>query len=421
MKPSFRSFLSSGRAGIKFGPLRSSQEVDYKLVFKHPRSFWFLLIFGAFASIFVAVEVTVLNQAIDSWQKSDSLFSLIFALFTTFWLIGWSVGVFILVTIFIIAAFGRQALLVHSGKIDWFVGIPGLGFRLSAKASEVTETSLIDAKKNELFSKGQQFLIKTDDGNETRFGSNLTRHDLLQLQSAIKANRTLESNLGNVEYPTDTTDAKPLKMASAPTQQHEPVTLSSTSVILLLLANLIPIYGVLAYGWDIGQIMILYWAETGIIVLYNVFKAMAKSPILGFFTSLFTLAHSGGFMAVHFLFIWILFVKGVGQAGDFSKTELSEVWLYLQSLWPALLALTISHGFSFKHNFLDRYENSNQPFNQDKGLYSRIIMMHLTIIFGGFLVMLLGHAIYALLLLIVMKIWVDVASHMKLHNKGKEK
>jgi uncharacterized membrane protein YesL len=42
--------------------------------------------------------------------------------------------------------------------------------------------------------------------------------------------------------------------------------------------------------------------------------------------------------------------------------------------------------------------------------------MHVTIIFGGFLVMALGSTLPALILIIGLKLWTDLYSHLKEHG-----
>ena len=47
--------------------------------------------------------------------------------------------------------------------------------------------------------------------------------------------------------------------------------------------------------------------------------------------------------------------------------------------------------------------------------YKRIFVMHLTIIFGGWLVMLLKTPVQALVLLIALKTYVDFRAHVREH------
>ena len=45
--------------------------------------------------------------------------------------------------------------------------------------------------------------------------------------------------------------------------------LECPSVIFLIVINLIPLIGVVAFGWNVGFLMLIYWMETVIIGLFN--------------------------------------------------------------------------------------------------------------------------------------------------------
>jgi hypothetical protein len=58
-------------------------------------------------------------------------------------------------------------------------------------------------------------------------------------------------------------------------------TARSRSAILLLLANAIPIVGVLFFGWSLFTILVLYWLENGIVGFWNVPKiVLAQGSII---------------------------------------------------------------------------------------------------------------------------------------------
>jgi hypothetical protein len=46
-------------------------------------------------------------------------------------------------------------------------------------------------------------------------------------------------------------------------------TATSRSAVVLLVANLIPLVGVLFFGWSLLTILVLYWLENGIVGLWN--------------------------------------------------------------------------------------------------------------------------------------------------------
>jgi hypothetical protein len=134
------------------------------------------------------------------------------------------------------------------------------------------------------------------------------------------------------------------------------------------------------------------------------------------FVAPFFAGHFGGFMAVHFLFIYTLFVKQ-SQAESVSGDNLAEVAELFIVLWPALLALFISHAFSFFINFLSRREYQGKTVNdQMTEPYGRIIFMHLVLIIGGGLSMVLGNPAPVLLIVLVLKIFFDVRAHLKQHS-----
>ena len=118
-------------------------------------------------------------------------------------------------------------------------------------------------------------------------------------------------------------------------------------------------------------------------------------------------------MAIHFLFIYMLFVRGP-DAGNASGVELAEVAQLFIILWPALAALFASHAFSFFTNFLGRQEYRGRTLNdQMTEPYNRIIFMHLVLIFGGGLTIILGELTPVLLVVISLKIFFDVKAHLK--------
>jgi len=49
----------------------------------------------------------------------------------------------------------------------------------------------------------------------------------------------------------------------------------TSSAIFLILANVVPIFGVLYWGWDATAILVLYWLESVIMGLLNVPKILA--------------------------------------------------------------------------------------------------------------------------------------------------
>ncbi|MCZ6616582.1 MAG: DUF6498-containing protein, partial [Gammaproteobacteria bacterium] len=119
------------------------------------------------------------------------------------------------------------------------------------------------------------------------------------------------------------------------------------------------------------------------------------------------------------LFVYGFFVEGLGTNDG---TQISEVAEDFMLLWPALSALAISHGWSFYRNFIGCREYIHKTLSQQMNEpYKRVVVMHLTIIFGGFVVMLLETPLPALVLLIVLKIYADARAHKRQHGADQRK
>ena len=194
------------------------------------------------------------------------------------------------------------------------------------------------------------------------------------------------------------------------------VELTSGSTLALIAANMIPVAGTLFYGWELGTVLVLYWAESAIIGFYNLLKIAVIGRWLVLLAGPFFLGHFGGFMAGHFLFLYLLFVNGPIE-GVSEPTGLGEVWQLFYAIWPALTALNISHGLTIFQNIINRGENRERTVkDQMSEPYSRIIFMHQVIIFGGGLTLVLGDATPVILLIIGLKILFDVRAHLKEHR-----
>jgi hypothetical protein len=137
---------------------------------------------------------------------------------------------------------------------------------------------------------------------------------------------------------------------------------------------------------------------------------------LALFAGPFFIGHYGAFMVVHLLFIYALFQDGM----DNRDSSAAEVFADFAILWPALLALFISHGISYVQNFIGRREYRGRQIRDQMGEpYKRIIVMHVTIIFGGMLTMMLGTLLPALAMLILLKTAVDLKAHLAEHGSGR--
>lgn len=182
-----------------------------------------------------------------------------------------------------------------------------------------------------------------------------------------------------------------------------------------LAVNLIPVFGVLFWGWSAALLMLAYWLENVVIGVFNAARMVASGAAGGAagLASLIVLLpfygfHYGMFCAVHGVFVFVMF--GQGLAGVAGASDPFESPVFFQNLfaaqptlWAALASMVIWQIVLFGIYLYRREYRDTDPMSQMMAPYGRIIVLHLTIIFGGFVVMALGQPVTAVALLAVLK------------------
>lgn len=193
---------------------------------------------------------------------------------------------------------------------------------------------------------------------------------------------------------------------------------------ILVAANLLPIFGVLFLGWDARSALVLFWSEnlvTGIFTVLRIALAKGALPMKVFLIPFF-LFHFGMFTAVHGVFV--AFLVAGGESG--LENPFGTLGALLYTVWPGVVALLVSHGASFWQNYLVGGERlRTSPDQEMMRPYGRVVTLHVTIIAAAFIMAAFGAlnarpsgfaAQVPALVLVVMKILVDAASHHKAHE-----
>ena len=207
------------------------------------------------------------------------------------------------------------------------------------------------------------------------------------------------------------------------------------AVVALVVANAIPLFGVLFLGWNVWLILIVYWLENGIVGVFNVLKMLrAEGPMAA--------GQAGGmrmngkpvdgsskaaiipFFVMHYGIFWVVhgvFVLALPVFNDMSPVD-SEVMtsgFNPGAVALAVIALTVSHGVSFYWNFLRggeyrRVSAAGQMFAP----YARLVVLHLTVIGGGIAIASTGAPAVAVVILVGLKIVLDIGLHLAEHRKA---
>jgi hypothetical protein len=216
------------------------------------------------------------------------------------------------------------------------------------------------------------------------------------------------------------------------------------AVAALILANLVPLVGVIWLGWDVWGILIIYWLENGIYGLFNVlkmrraegsedgspvavaatrrrlngFKVNGRAPRSSDAVALvpFFIIHYGIFWVVHGVFVLLLPLFGATSAdgaSDFGTTLNPLAIVFVVG------CLFISHGLSYRLNYIGRAEYLRTTAAQQMfAPYGRLVVLHLTIIFGAILIGMTGAPAAAIVVLVLVKIVIDLGLHLAEHRKA---
>ena len=200
------------------------------------------------------------------------------------------------------------------------------------------------------------------------------------------------------------------------------------SLLVLVAANAVVLWGVLAQGWAVFPILFLFWLENVIVGVLNVARMVCARPGDGaswgrklFFVPFFCV-HYGMFTLGHGVFVFALFgdpaVQALADGVDLLAMPAAALRVVdALHLWVPALALAASHGFSFVWNYLlgQEYRHTELRTLMSKP-YARVAVLHVTILAGGALAMFLGSPLWALILLLVLKTGIDAAAHLKEHR-----
>ena len=232
-------------------------------------------------------------------------------------------------------------------------------------------------------------------------------------------------------------------------------TASTRTAIALIVANAIPLVGVLFFRWSLLTILVVYWVENGIVGLWNVPKILlAQGSIVparpGLPSSVAAAFRSGRlpgagraglamFFLVHYGLFWLahgFFVLNLPAFASFGASVLEPCLdsfsfpdagaacapgpfggLVEPSVAIAAVALFLSHGASFFLNYLGRREYlTASPPAQMFAPYGRVVVLHVTIILGAFVAVFIGAPTGALVVLVILKTAYDLGLHLREHR-----
>ena len=223
------------------------------------------------------------------------------------------------------------------------------------------------------------------------------------------------------------------------------------STLTLLIANAVPVWGVVFWGWDSFVLLMLYWLETAVIGFWMVARIAAYAisdvgkfvagslttwktafVVIGFFV-IFT----GLFVVAYFHFLWQLFAGGWSEQIHGASDFIGKLVIGT-GMWMPLLVLFLARGCGFLFQLLapELLEKFERAFNFPVlgrldsprvrnavtiEFFSRIIVVSMTIFLTFYLLAFISIASGTYtpqIWLIVAKTIADLIVHVKFESGG---
>ncbi len=191
---------------------------------------------------------------------------------------------------------------------------------------------------------------------------------------------------------------------------------------VLTVFNLIPLLGVIFLHWEAAHLVFLYWLENLFIGFLNLFKGKKaeghlpsdidvrtgkireKLPPFRKNVSRLLILIYFVFTAVHGIFVLLLFAVTPSM---------------MKRMLPAAAVLAVSHLFSYFYHFIHRKEYRVLTYHEVlMAPYQRMVILHLTVLFCGYLVSVRKtESIWPVLFMVLIKVAFDLFKHVRSHRK----
>lgn len=190
---------------------------------------------------------------------------------------------------------------------------------------------------------------------------------------------------------------------------------------LVIGLNLIPVIGVLFWGWSAFALIVLYWLENVVVGVRTLASMVANAAVAGgpswvgamLIGGFFTL-HYGLFCFGHGIFVMALF------GGSFYGDSIIDLGGAVGALFATQTNLAIGfasivawQAVQFFRFFASGEVRRTNAIELMGAPYPRIIVLHLTIIAGGFVLMLLNQPVGGIVVLALVKMAYDVADVLR--------
>lgn len=215
---------------------------------------------------------------------------------------------------------------------------------------------------------------------------------------------------------------------------------SRRAIAGLVLANLVPLIGVVRFGWTLHSVLVIYWLESGVIGAAYVAKIRRAEgeddpdalPEWEF--SRFGEAEERSIAELvgepnrtilsYFIQFYVVFwvfhgaVVLYGLPDEYPSMEPASP----RVVAVAAVGLTVSHAISYRVNYLGEQEyRHNGPVTLLSEPLHRTIVLHVAIVLAGIPIELAGSPAGAVALLVALKTYFDLEAHRREHERAQRR
>ncbi|BDS05560.1 hypothetical protein NT6N_06000 [Oceaniferula spumae] len=208
-----------------------------------------------------------------------------------------------------------------------------------------------------------------------------------------------------------------------------------SSLVLIFVSNLIPLFGVLWWEWDLANVVLLYWTENLVIGFWTLVKmitagggagggtldaqgsplnvqsnngcgdAFGKVFLCGFFT-----VHYGMFCMGHAAFILMILGAGNGT-GFFPFKTMMDHGLITSGVLTGTAVMLVTHGIDFVKNYLMSENRKTATAHAMMFTpYGHIVVVHIAILAGAAISMAQDSPFILLFLIVVGKMILEIVT-----------
>jgi hypothetical protein len=208
-----------------------------------------------------------------------------------------------------------------------------------------------------------------------------------------------------------------------------------TAAAGLVGANLVPLVGVLALGWGLHSLLVVYWLESAVVGVESIAKMLtaqgddddggddggASAVDRGTGGVELILGNLGitAFFMLHYGIFWLghgAFVFSFPEMFDGLAPASPSV------VATAFVSLAAYHAVSFLINYIGEGEyRSADADTLMSEPYRRVVVLHLTILGGSLVVANVGTPLGALAVMVLVKTVLDLRAHWQEHERARKR